>query len=69
MAHSPRYEAAWRDLLASVDALCTELKAASPRVRRKALAAVGGTLREPGSKRLPLVREVLAELRWVAGTR
>jgi len=38
MAHSPRYEArleaAWRDLIASVDALCAELKTAPPRARR-----------------------------------
>ena len=41
MAHSPRYEAhlapAWRNLLASVDALYAELKAAPPAARLKAL--------------------------------
>lgn len=70
MAHSPRYEArtAWPDLLASVDALCTELKTAPPVARRKALAAVARALWEPpGAKRLPLVQVVLGELRKAAG--
>ena len=67
MAHSPRYEAhleaTWRDLIASVDALCAELKVASAAARRKALAAVARTLREPpGLHRLPLVKAILAEL-------
>ncbi len=74
MAHSPRYEArleaAWRDLIASAEALCAELKAAPPAARRKALVAVGRALREPpGLNRLPLVQAILAELRRAARTR
>ncbi len=70
MAHSPRYEAyleaAWQDLLASLDALCPELKIAPPLARRKALAAVAHALRESGLKRLPLVTAILADLRSAA---
>ena len=70
MAHSPRYEArldaAWRDFYATVDALQAELAAASPRARRKALAAVARVLRVKGLERLPLVQAILADLRKAA---
>ncbi len=74
MAHSPRYEAhleaAWGDLLASVDALCTELKTAPPSARPKALAAVARAPREPpGLRRLSLVKAIFAALREAAHVR
>jgi hypothetical protein len=73
MAHSPRYEAhleaAWRDLAASVDALCGELKTAPPQARRKALTAVARAPREPpGLARLPVVDAIVGELREVPGS-
>lgn len=70
MAHSPRYEArldaAWRDLIDSVNAPRAELRVAPPRARRKALAAVARGLREPGLKHLPLVQAIPGELRKAA---
>lgn len=62
----PRYEdhlqAAWRDLAASVEALCAELKTAPPAARRKALAAVARALREPGRR----VKEIAERLEMPA---
>lgn len=71
MAHSPRFEAhfiaAWRDLMASTDALCAELKTAPPAARHKPPVAVARALRElPGLRRLPLVKAILAEVRRAA---